>query len=90
MTQEPSERERKERVNKALDAHVFKVRGVSPRSKWARKYSKMMREPLSQEEWSAHQEKLKDPGYAAEWLDRVLSGRHPRSTSPDSKRRSRK
>jgi hypothetical protein len=90
MTQEPSERERKELVNKALDAHVFKVRGVSPRSKWARNYSKMMREPLSQEEWSAHQEKLKDPEYAAEWLDKVLSGWHSRTTSPGSKRRSRK
>jgi hypothetical protein len=89
MTKEPSEEERKELLNRALGARVFKIRGVSPRSKWAKSYSKMMREPLTDEEWRAHQEKLNDPAYAAAWLDRVRSGWHPGKASPSSKRRSK-
>jgi hypothetical protein len=90
MTKVPSEEERKELLNRALDARVFKTRGISPNSKWARNYSKMMREPLTEEEWRAHEEKLKDPKYAADWLDRVLSGWHPRKTSASLKRLSKK
>jgi hypothetical protein len=88
MSQEHSEEERKELINRALDARIFKLRGVSPRSRWAKNYSRMMREPLTKE-WCAHQERLKDPRFAAEWPDKVLSGWHPRKTSRSSTRRSR-
>lgn len=89
MTQEPPEDKRGEIANRVLDAHVFRRLGVSPNSKWAKSYSKMMRQPLTEEEWRAHQEKLKDPKYAGEWLDMVVSGWRSKKTSPSLRRRSR-
>jgi hypothetical protein len=74
-----------ELANRALDVRIFKKRGVSPNSRWAKNFSTMMREPLRPEEWDAFQEKLKDPKFAEQWMDKVVSGWQPRKTSTSSK-----
>jgi len=76
-------------ANRVLDAHIFRKTGVSPNSRWAKNYSKMMREPLKPEEWRTFMEKLKDPAFADRWFDRVMSGWHRSRTSRPT-RRSRK
>ena len=75
-------------AHRALDARIFKRLGVSPNSRWAKSYSSMMRQPLTEEEWSAFQEKLKDPKFAEAWMDRVLSGWRRTRPSTGSRRRS--
>lgn len=90
MSSEASKDDVEELAHRALDAHIFKVRGISPNSRWAKNYSKMMREPLDPEEVRAFQEKLKnDPAFAEQWMDKVLSGFHHLRSRP-SKRPSRK
>jgi hypothetical protein len=85
MSSDASKEESTEWANRVLDARIFKAKGVSPNSRWAKNYSKMMREPLKPEEWRAFQEKLKDTTFAEEWMDKVISGWHRRRTSVSSR-----
>ncbi len=90
MSSDTSKEEWAELANRALDARIFKKKGVSANSRWAKNYSKMMREPLKHEEWRAFMEKLKDPAFEKQWMDRVVSGWHQQKTSVSSKQPSKK